>query len=154
VETLVVLDEATQRKLPGAAAGTQPPTPRTLRAAMARLNTAMRAARAAGRSVDFHFVFAGHGEAIATSAADFNHVTIDACNAQTLLLSRGAGEPDDGWRLDDERAAVSKRLSAQDLRAYPNTGAMLSSPAGREERPEEVDPPEVEQPEWRPRLRA
>ncbi len=156
VETLVVLDEATQRKFPGAAAGTRPPTLETLKAAMLRLNSAMRVSRAAGRSVDFHFVFAGHGEVgpsgegrmhlrdgpltraallsevVATSQADFNHLTIDACNAQTLVFSRGAGEPDDGWRPDDYRATISKYLSAQDLRAYPNTGAMLASTAGRE----------------------
>ncbi len=155
VELLTVLDDETQRRAPGAAAGTHPPTRAELAAAMVRLNTGIERARAAGLTVDFYFVFAGHGEqgengegrmhlrdgplsradlmslVVAPSKADFNHLVIDACHAQSLVFNRG-GPDDDGYRPDDYRTAIARYLDAQDLRAYPNTGAILASTAGRE----------------------
>lgn len=162
VETLVVLDDTTQRRFPGAAAGTRPATLANLRDAMVRLNGKMDAARAGGRIVDFHFVFAGHGEVgpngegrmhlrdgalsreallrevVAASRADYNHLLIDACNAQSLVFSRGAAPKDDGYRTEDYRESISRYLDAQDLRSYPNTGAMLASTSGRESHEWEV----------------
>ncbi len=155
VELLTVLDDETQRRAPGAAAGTHPPTRAALVSAMDRLNAGIERARAAGLTVDFYFVFAGHGESgengegrmhlrdgtlsradlmslvVAPSKADFNHLVIDACHAQALVFNRG-GADDDGYRPDDYRTAIARYLDAQDLRAYPNTGAILASTAGRE----------------------
>ncbi len=162
VETLVVLDDTTQRRFPGAAAGTRPATLANLREAMTRLNAQMSEARAAGRVVDFHFVFAGHGEVgpngegrmhlrdgplsraallrevVAASRADYNHLLIDACNAQSLVFSRGEAPKDDGYRAEDYRESITRYLDAQDLRSYPNTGAMLASTSGRESHEWEV----------------
>lgn len=156
VELLTVLDDETQRRAPGAAAGTRPPTRGELAAAMARLNAGIERARSAGLTVDFYFVFAGHGEAgpngegrmhlrdgtlsradllslvVAPSKADFNHLVIDACHAQALVFNRGPAGADDGYRPDDYRNAIARYLDAQDLRAFPNTGAILASTAGRE----------------------
>jgi hypothetical protein len=155
VELLTVLDDETQRRAPGAAAGTRPPVRAEVQAAMARLNAGIERARSAGLTVDFYFVFAGHGEAgengegrmhlrdgtlsradlmslvVAPSKADFNHLVIDACHAQALVFNRG-GADDDGYRPDDYSGAIARYLDAQDLRAYPNTGAILASTAGRE----------------------
>lgn len=154
VELLTVLDAESQRRYPGAAQGTRPPTRAELVASMERLNAGIERAKAAGLSVDFYFVFAGHGESgangegrmhlrdttlsradllqlvVGASKADFNHLVIDACHAQSLVFNRG-GE-DDGYRPDDYRTAIASYLDQQDLRAYPNTGAILASTAGRE----------------------
>ena len=154
VELLTVLDDETQRRYPGAAQGTRPPTRAALVAAMERLNAGIDQARGSGQSVDFYFVFAGHGEAgaggeglmhlrdatlsraellqtvVAASHADFNHLLIDACHAQALVFNRGPG--DDGYRPDDYRTAIETYLNQQDLRAFPNTGAILASTADRE----------------------
>jgi hypothetical protein len=154
VELLTVLDAETQRRYPGAAQGTRPGTRAELVAAMTRLNAAIDRARSAGQSVDFYFVFAGHGEAgasgegrmhlrdttlsraellqlvVAASHADFNHLLIDACHAQALVFNRGPEQDD--YRPDDYRTAIASYLDQQDLRAYPNTGAILASTAGRE----------------------
>lgn len=154
VELLTVLDAETQRRAPGAARGTHPPTRAELTAAMARVNADIDRAKAAGQTVDFYFVFAGHGEAgaagegrmhlrdgtlsraelldtvVAGSHADYNHLLIDACHAQALVFNRGPA--DDGYRNEDYRATIADYLDQQDLRRYPNTGAILASTAGRE----------------------
>ncbi len=154
VELLTVLDAETQRQSPGAARNTRPPTRAELVSAMQRINAGIDQAKASGQSVDFYFVFAGHGEAgaagegrmhlrdgtlsraelletvVAASHADFNHLLIDACHAQALVFNRGG--PDDGYRPEDYRETIADYLDQQDLRRYPNTGAILASTAGRE----------------------
>ena len=154
VELLTVLDDDTQRRYPGVASSLVPATRVAMVEAMQRLNADMVKAKAQGARVDFHFVFAGHGEegenaegrmhlrdgalsrtdlldwVVAGSRADFNHLIVDACNAQSLVFSRGGR--DDGYRAEDYGTAIRTWLDRHDLRAYPNTGALLAASSGRD----------------------
>lgn len=151
VELLVVLDTETQRRHPDEAALTRAPTLAALDESMARMNTRMVAARAEGHTVEFYFVFAGHGQVgpdgegqlhlrdgvlrrseflqrvVAPSKADFNHLILDACHASAMVFSRGAEH-----HPEDYSAAIRGYLAAQDLDAYPNTGVVLAATRDQE----------------------
>lgn len=151
VTLLAVLDEDTQRRFPGLAAQTRPPTRRELLDELKRLNGLMRAAREAGEQPVFFFVFTGHGkrgeagegsiallgepftrtqlftELIAPLQASVSHLIIDACDSYFFVNQRGAlpSGPAKG-------AAVAQFLEERTLEKYPNVGVVLSTSTQQE----------------------
>ncbi|MHB8878110.1 MAG: hypothetical protein ACYC8T_30805, partial [Myxococcaceae bacterium] len=143
---LAVLDDETQRRHPGLAAKTRPPNRRELLAALARLNRAMAADRAAGREPVLFFVFSGHGqragdgqgsvsllgepftrtdlfaEVLERSEASTLHLIIDACDSYYFVNQRG-GLPAAKSQAD----AVLRYLDERSLSRFPNVGVVLST---------------------------
>lgn len=65
-------------------------------------------------------------ELVGESTAAVNHLLIDACRSEDLVMSRG-----EGWKSDrvtpNNPNAVREYLEAERLDAYPNTGVLLAS---------------------------
>ncbi|MGB1699160.1 MAG: caspase family protein, partial [Nannocystaceae bacterium] len=65
-------------------------------------------------------------ELVGGSKATTNHLLIDACRSEDLVLSRG-----EGWKSDrvtpENPEAVREYLEAERLDAHPNTGVILAS---------------------------
>lgn len=145
VELLTDLD-ADSRKLYG---DTLPvparPTRSALRSAMDRVARQVAAAKAAGGRTVLYFVYAGHGdvddgqgyvaladgrffrsdlenEVLARSAADINHVVVDACRSFYFVYGRGPGGRRKPWHGSYFSAGAGDR--------FPNTGFLLSSSSG------------------------
>ncbi|MHC4836703.1 MAG: caspase family protein [Planctomycetota bacterium] len=161
VTLLSVLDADSQARHPRMAARSTPPTLGALQAAVAALSERVEARRAAGRTTELYFVFAGHADlgpngegrmhlhdgtlarsefvaaVIGVSPADFNHVIIDACHAEALVYRRGGGdragaaEPDD-FEPGAYTALVESYLGGASLDRHANTGVLLSSSARQE----------------------
>lgn len=151
VTLLTVLDEDTQRRFPGLAAKTRPPTRRELGDALGRVNAAMKADRAAGRRPVFFFVFTGHGQrgeagegSIALLGEQFTrselfsqvlqpiqasttHLIIDACDSYFFVNQRGslpAAAP--------QAMAVAQFLEERSLDRFPDVGVVLSTSSQQE----------------------
>ncbi len=146
VVLLWVLDDETQRRHPGLAARTRPPTRRELLEALARLNEAMAADRKRGDEPVLYFVFTGHGQrgqagegsisllgesftrselyeqVLAKSEAAYLHLIVDACDSYFFVNSRGS-LPVAKAQAD----AVLSYLDEKTLARYPNVGVVLST---------------------------
>ncbi|OGQ89243.1 MAG: hypothetical protein A2289_20720 [Deltaproteobacteria bacterium RIFOXYA12_FULL_58_15] len=117
-----------------------PPTRNAIEQAMARLNQMMEKARSQGQRPIFYFFYSGHGDVdnnrgyvnlkdgrfwredlmalLAQSAANENHVVIDACKSYFLVFDRGKG---------GERAPLSGSLIGDKSSLPTNTGVVLST---------------------------
>lgn len=151
VTLLTVLDEDTQRRFPGLAAQTRPPTRRELTDALARINASMKADRALGRRPVFFFVFTGHGQrgeagegSIALLGEQFTrsqlftqvlepiqasttHLIIDACDSYFFVNQRGSLPVAAG-----QAAAVAQFLEERSLDKFPDVGVVLSTSSQQE----------------------
>lgn len=151
VVLLTVLDEETQRRFPGLAAQTRPPTRSELLAALAKLNARMKAEREAGRQPVFFFVFTGHGrrgeagegsisllgaqftrselftEVLEPLQASTTHLIIDACDSYFFVNQRGSVPAGASQAL-----AVAQFLDERSLEKYPGVGVVLSTSSQQE----------------------
>lgn len=151
VSLLTVLDEDTQRRFPGLAAQTRPPTRREVLEQLTRINAQMKAARAAGEKPVFFFVFTGHGqrgeagegsiallgeqftrtelfkEVIAPLQSSVSHLIIDACDSYFFVNQRGAIPSGPA-----QAAAVAQFLEERSLEKYPDVGVVLSTSSQQE----------------------
>jgi hypothetical protein len=151
VTLLTVLDDDTQRRFPGLAAKTRPPTRRELTDALARLNAAMKVERAAGRTPVFFFIFTGHGqrgeagegsiallgeqftrsqlfsEVLQPAQASTTHLIIDACDSYFFVNQRGSLPV-----AASQAAAVGQFLEERSLEKYPDVGVVLSTSSQQE----------------------
>ncbi len=146
VELLTRLDPESHRVFPRVARHARRPIRRELIAAMSRLRGVMARAKNEGHRVVFYFYFAGHGEVgknrqgyihledrrfsrrelykyvIAKSPADVNHIVIDACNSNFMVMRRGSKPTKTAFRQ-----AMRSFLKKGSLKHYPNTGVILST---------------------------
>ncbi|HZI05603.1 MAG TPA: hypothetical protein VEZ71_16355 [Archangium sp.] len=145
VTLLSDFDRDTERQFPGLAASVKAPSAGNVREAARTVAAAARADLAAGREVDFFFVFAGHGDVeggkgfIELSDAAFDasaleavlrevgatrsHVILDSCNSFFVISPRKAG----GRRFStpaDVSSGVTQRV--------PSVGVFLSTSAEAE----------------------
>ncbi|MDP1825123.1 MAG: caspase family protein [Archangium sp.] len=151
VTLLTVLDEDTQRRFPGLAAKTRPPTRRELGEALGRINAAMKVDRAAGRTPVFFFVFTGHGQrgeagegSIALLGEQFTrselfgqvlqpiqasttHLIIDACDSYFFVNQRGSLPT-----AAPQAMAVAQFLEERSLDKFPDVGVVLSTSSQQE----------------------
>src|SRR5205823_4850087 len=114
VELLATLDAESRQLYGDRAPAMRRPGREEVRAAMARLSAAVRAAHGEGARTVFYFVYAGHGDVengegyvtladgrlyrrdledmiLGASGADTNHVVVDACRSYYLVYDRGPG---------------------------------------------------------------
>lgn len=148
---LTVLDAETQRRHPGLAARTRPPSRRELEAALGRLNARIAADRAAGEEPVLFFVYSGHGQrgaagegtisllgepftrtdlferVLAPTEASFVHLIIDACDSYYLVNTRGLLPTEAG-----QGQVVARYLDGRSLARFPHVGAVLSTARQRE----------------------
>lgn len=148
---LAVLDEETQKRHPGLAALSRPPTRQELLSALDRLNGRMSEDRRAGREPVFFFIFSGHGKrdqageglllllggsfsradlfekVLAPSQADFIHLVIDACDSYYFVSSRGSLPVGQSYA-----ELVTRYLDERSLARYPNVGVVLSTAGSQE----------------------
>lgn len=151
VRLLSVLDDDTQRRFPGLAAQTRPPSRKELREALSQLNAQMKQARAEGKQPVFFFVFTGHGqrgdagegsiallgeqftrtqlfeEVLTPLQASTTHLIIDACDSYFFVNQRG-GLP----VAASQRVAVAQFLEERSLDRFPDVGVVLSTSSQQE----------------------
>lgn len=151
VTLLTVLDEETQRRFPGLAAQTRPPTRRELGEALARINASMKADRLEGKQPVFFFIFTGHGQrgeagegSIALLGEQFTrselfdqvlkpiqasttHLIIDACDSYFFVNQRGSLPVAAG-----QAVAVAQFLEERSLDRFPDVGVVLSTSSQQE----------------------
>ncbi len=153
---LAVLDDATQRRYPGVARHSEPPTLARLRQAVAALAAKMTRDRAAGARPVFYFVFSGHGarstrhgsylalqdapltrkvlhdELVARLPASRIHLIVDACHAGGVVGARG------GFFGREEEArtvplpAAGRPLEEGLLERFAHVGVILSASEGNQ----------------------
>jgi hypothetical protein len=151
VHLLTVLDAKTQRRHPGLAERTRPPTRAALDAAVR--DVAARLSEAPG---PVYVVFSGHGSNAAdgepylalldgdlTRTALFEdvlgalpapriHLVVDACNAGAMVGARGPFDREvDGATATVSPAARAAVLDARSLDRFPHVGAIVATTAGR-----------------------
>jgi hypothetical protein len=142
VEILTTLDEESRRLYGDHLPALAEPTRDEIVAAMDRLGSAIRAARAAGARTVFYFVYAGHGDVengegyvalaggrlyrrdleeliLAASGADTNHVVVDACRSYYFVYDRGPGGTREPWSSPYFVSGAAAR--------FRNTGFLLAS---------------------------
>ncbi len=151
ITLLTLLDDDTQRRFPGLAAQTRPPTRSELNEALTRINGLMKKDRAAGKRPVFFFVFTGHGQrgeagegsiallgeqftrselfsqVIAPIQASTTHLIIDACDSYFFVNQRGSLPVAAG-----QQVAVSQFLEERSLDKYPDVGVVLSTSSQQE----------------------
>ncbi len=147
VELLTTMDSETQDLFPSLVGKTRAPTKKRLFSTLGRIFDLIRQDKAEGMSVEFFFVFTGHGvmrdgkgglvlsdgvldrdellrRVVEASPADFNHVIIDACHAYFAVMQRGwrddAGSEE---QLESFRGFLQKNTGS----VYPTTGFILST---------------------------
>jgi hypothetical protein len=144
---LTTFDEETKTSYPWAVPLARAPDRATIVEAVERILDDVARAKQAGESVDFFFVYSGHGgftdagegalylsdgvfsrqdlyeRVLSRSTADFNHLVVDACDAYFFVSSRGDRDGVDR-RLD---ARARKYLDDRTLDRFPNTGAILAT---------------------------
>ncbi|HEY5924164.1 MAG TPA: caspase family protein, partial [Kofleriaceae bacterium] len=155
---LVVLDTQTQRRYPGLAAYTEPPTLVNLERIVGELAVKMAADRQRGDRPVLYFAFSGHGarddrgeaflalidgaltqhklydDVLARMPTAFTHLIVDACNAGGVVGVRG-GFFD---RQANTQAApataddIKPILEATPLARYPHIGVILATTLGQE----------------------
>ncbi|TPV94393.1 MAG: hypothetical protein B7733_15415 [Myxococcales bacterium FL481] len=151
VELLTTFDRDSQQLFSGLVNQAQQPTTDAVKTAYRRLLSRMRQAKSRGQ-VELTIYYSGHGDVgpdgrafltldggrltkhdlfsgmLAPSPADHNHLLIDACRSEALVLSRGKD-----WRPDrsseDLSLGVRQFLERDQLASYPNTGVVLASSA-------------------------
>ncbi|HVE87568.1 MAG TPA: caspase family protein [Myxococcales bacterium] len=143
---LAVLDAETQRRHPGLAARTRPPTRKELLAAVDHLGRRMAADRDAGRKPVLYFVYAGHGQknaagegaitlldglfgrtdlfdqVISRLPASFIHLIVDACDSYSFVHARGALSTGPSYA-----SAITAQLGRRELDRFPQLGVVLST---------------------------
>jgi len=156
VELLTRFDRESQAVFADAVAKATAPSRDAVLAAHRKLVQRMAAAAAKGARVEYLVYYSGHGdvgpdgqgyltlaaagkldrqalfgELLATSPAQHNHLIIDACRSEALVLGRGGG-----WRSDrsdaDYAKDVTRYLERRHLGAYPNTGVVLATSADQQ----------------------
>jgi hypothetical protein len=145
VTLLSDFDQDTERQFPELAASVKAPSAGNVQEAARTVAAAVRADRAAGREVDFFFVFAGHGDVeggkgfIELSDAAFDasaleavlrevgatrsHVILDSCNSFFVISPRKAG---------GRRFATPADVSSGVTQRVPDVGVFLSTSAEAE----------------------
>ncbi|MFZ5468605.1 MAG: hypothetical protein ACOZIN_04130 [Myxococcota bacterium] len=151
VVLLSVLDEETQRRHPGLAAKTKPPTRKELTLALAHLNARMKEDRARDEKPLFYFVYTGHGQrgpagegTISLLGANFSrselfqevlepseaatlHLIIDACDSYYFVSARGELPVAQG-----QAEVVRHYLDERSLSRFPHVGVVLSTNSQKE----------------------
>ena len=142
VSLFTELDRDTERLFPSLGAVARPPRKQAIEAAAARIARDADAARRAGQSVDFYFIYAGHGDVaegrgfielgdapffsedlealLSKIPATRSHVVLDSCNSFFVINARKPG----GRRFatpEDAARSLGRRL--------PNVGIFLSTSA-------------------------
>ena len=149
VELLTTFDRDSQQMFSALVGTAKQPTPKAVREGYARLVKRMRKAKAQGE-VELTIYYSGHGDVgpdgrgfltldggrltkhdlfsgmLGKSPADHNHILIDACRSEELVLSRGKGWQPDRLQGDYSRN-VEQYLENDQLSSYPNTGVILAS---------------------------
>lgn len=149
---LAVLDAQTQRKNPGLAARSRPPTLVQLRQTLAKIDAQMRTEPGV-----LYLVFSGHGsqnaqgepylalldqgltqkilfeEVLAKLPAQRVHLIVDACNAGAMVGAKGAFDRE----VDAAVKTVSPKtmdavLQRDSLTRFPHVGAIIATSAGQE----------------------
>jgi hypothetical protein len=155
---LVVLDTQTQRRYPGLAAYTEPPTLANFDRVVAELAAKMAVDRQRGDRPVLYFAFSGHGardeqggaflalvdgaltqqklydDVLARLPTVFTHLIVDACNAGGVVGVRGgffdreANTQSAPATADD----IKPILEATPLARYPHVGVILATTFGQE----------------------
>lgn len=155
---LVVLDTQTQKRYPGLAAITQPPTTENLRRVVDGLIMKMQRDRYRGDHPVLYFAFSGHGahdehgepflalldgaltqktlydDVLARMPTTFTHVIVDACHAGGVVGVRGDffAHETDAHVVPVTPAEVEPILESTPLARYPNIGVILASTVDQE----------------------
>lgn len=127
-----------------------PATPQGLDSAYEALLTRMQAAKESGNTVDLLVYYSGHGDVgpdgngyltldggkltrhdlfeglLGRSPAHHNHLVIDACRSEELVLSRGGAWKPDRANVDYARA-VRRYLDEHSMDHFTNTGVILAT---------------------------
>ena len=156
---LTVLDTQTQRRYPGMAAHSLPPTLDNLNHIVDELAAKMRADRQRGDLPDLYFAFSGHGArddrgepflamldgaltqktlydgVLGRMPTEYTHLIVDACHAGGVVGVRGGGFFE--HELETRRAPVTAAevdpiLQATPLARYPNIGVILATTIDQE----------------------
>jgi hypothetical protein len=147
---LSVLDAASQRRYPRAAAAARAPTLGELRAVVAHYRDRFAADRARGDDPVLLFFYSGHGQgapAAALTLADapltrtllydeilaglparYVHLIVDACHAESVVRPRDASA-----EVVDVAPADARQLAAAEtLARFPSVGAIIASAADKQ----------------------
>ena len=149
-----VLDDATQRRYPEAAAAAREPKLSAIREVIDELRRRMVDDRERGEEVVLLLSYSGHGarassgevflaladagiteailydELLANLPATYVHVMIDACNATSVVGVRGAFEVETSAKIvpvDGEALASRQRLET-----FPTVGVLVATTSGQE----------------------
>ena len=157
---LVVLDTQTQKRYPGMAALTQPPTVGNLRRIVDDLVIKMTRDRARGDRPVLYFAFSGHGardehgeaflvlldgaltqkslyeDVLGRMPTTFTHLIVDACHAGGVVGVRGGGgffeHEADTRSTTTTEGDVEPILQATPLTRYPQIGVVLATTVDEE----------------------
>jgi hypothetical protein len=156
---LVVLDTLTQRRYPGLASKTQPPTRTNLDHLASELSAKMQSDRARGDRPILYFAFSGHGtfddqgepflslldakltqkalfdDVLARLPATLIHVIVDACHAGGVVGVRGGGffDKETSARAVETRPAdIAPLFQSTPLMRHPNIGVILAATVDQE----------------------
>ncbi len=152
VELVTTLDAESQALHPNLVRAARDPSPEGLDAAWAELAARMDAVKG---EVELLIYYSGHGdvgpdgqgyltlsggkltrnrlfaEILGRSAADHNHVLIDACRSEQFVLTRGKTWKNDRTS-DDATADVGRYLGKNHLGGHPNTGVIVAHSADQQ----------------------
>jgi hypothetical protein len=155
---LTVLDTQTQKRYPGLASSTQPPTMENLRRVVDDLIMKMQRDRQHGDHPVLYFAFSGHGahdehgepflalldgaltqkslyeDVLARMPTTFTHVIVDACHAGGVVGVRGDffAHETDARAVPVTAADVEPILESTPLARYPNIGVILAATVDQE----------------------
>ena len=155
---LVVLDAETQRRYPGLAASTEPPTLANLERAVGEIARSMQADRARGDRPVLYVTFSGHGardargeaflalvdgaltqqtlydDVLARMPSAVTHLIVDACHAGGVVGVRGGffDREIETSSAPVTAADVQPVLQATPLARHPNIGVILATTLGQE----------------------
>jgi len=149
---LTVLDAQSQKKHPGLAARSLPPTLAQLRQTLARIEAQMRT-----EPGTVYFVFSGHGsenaqgepylalldqglsqkmlyeEVLAKLPAKRVHLIVDACNAGAMVGAKGAFDREIDAQVKTVSPSTQRAVLQQGaLTRFPHVGAIIATSAGQE----------------------
>lgn len=148
---LTVPDEETQALMPGMVPQAAPPTRERVLHALADTEVQVARSRAAGRTAELVFAFAGHGAGAAdkgasiylldgpftrqdladhvvrASTADFIHIVVDACDSYFMVAARGEKYADDRVDASRTESLIRQYLGGDGPMQDPRTGFLVST---------------------------
>ncbi len=157
VRLLTVPDEQTQRRYPGIAAQAEAPTVENVKRAARDLSALIEASKQRREETVVYLVYSGHGtkgesgkpyfaliggtlsgqllhsELLSVLSADYQHLLVDACNAEGVIGTRGMFDREaDGRRVaitgDDVERILKENLQSE----HVGLGLLISSSANNE----------------------